>query len=104
GLIYSPWGRRSGAHFNPATTLTFWRLGKVGSADAAFYALAQAAGGLAGVLVAAGLLGESVAHPSVQYVTTIPGPAGASVAFVAMRAPSPPCRPASAPAAARCRT
>ena len=28
-LIYSPWGRRSGAHFNPATTLTFWRLGKL---------------------------------------------------------------------------
>ena len=23
GLIYSPWGQRSGAHFNPATTLTF---------------------------------------------------------------------------------
>ena len=28
-LIYSPWGRRSGAHMNPAVTLTFWRLGKV---------------------------------------------------------------------------
>jgi aquaporin Z len=23
GLIYSRWGRRSGAHFNPATTLAF---------------------------------------------------------------------------------
>jgi aquaporin Z len=43
-LIYSPWGQRSGAHFNPATTLTFWRLGKVASADAGFYALAQALG------------------------------------------------------------
>jgi aquaporin Z len=53
GLIYSPWGRRSGAHFNPATTLTFWRLGKVASADAALYALAQAVGGIAGVGVAA---------------------------------------------------
>lgn len=83
GLIYSPWGQRSGAHFNPAITLTFWRLGKVGSADAAFYALAQAAGGLAGVLVAAGLLGDLVAHPAVQYVTTVPGPAGDAGAFVA---------------------
>jgi aquaporin Z len=83
GLIYSPWGQRSGAHFNPATTLTFWRLGKVGSADAAFYALAQAAGGLAGVLVAAALLGDLIAHPSVQYVTTVPGPAGDTGAFVA---------------------
>jgi aquaporin Z len=27
-LIYSPWGRQSGAHMNPATTLTFLWLGK----------------------------------------------------------------------------
>src|SRR2546428_9952053 len=52
-LIYSPWGRRSGAHFNPATTLTFWRLGKVETRDAVGYAIAQALGALAGVLLAA---------------------------------------------------
>ena len=33
-LIYSPWGRRSGAHFNPAVTLTVLRLGKVSRRDA----------------------------------------------------------------------
>src|ERR1700733_10235708 len=27
-LIYSPWGRRSGAHLNPAVTLGFLRLGE----------------------------------------------------------------------------
>ena len=27
-LIHSPWGKRSGAHMNPAVTLTFLRLGK----------------------------------------------------------------------------
>src|SRR5215471_18138162 len=48
GLIYSPWGRRSGAHLNPAVTLTFWRLGKVAPADAVFYVAAQFAGGVAG--------------------------------------------------------
>jgi aquaporin Z len=28
-IVYSPWGKRSGAHLNPSMTLTFFRLGKV---------------------------------------------------------------------------
>ena len=28
-LVCSPWGQRSGAHFNPALTLTFLRLGRI---------------------------------------------------------------------------
>jgi aquaporin Z len=83
GLIYSPWGQRSGAHFNPATTLTFWRLGKVAAADALFYALCQVLGGAAGVYVAASALGERVGHPSVRYVATVPGDAGVVAAFAA---------------------
>lgn len=83
GLIYSRWGQRSGAHFNPATTLTFWRLGKVATRDAAFYAAAQTIGGLAGVLAAAAALRERLAHPAVRYVVTEPGPAGRAEAFVA---------------------
>src|SRR5712691_264965 len=55
-LVLSPWGKRSGAHFNPAVTLTFYRLGKIATFDAAFYVLAQFAGGAAGVLVAAAIL------------------------------------------------
>src|ERR1051325_7367080 len=50
-LIYSPWGKQSGAHFNPATTLTFFRLGKIEPWDAFFYVLAQFLGGTAGVLL-----------------------------------------------------
>jgi aquaporin Z len=82
-LIYSSWGQRSGAHFNPATTLTFWRLGKVATRDAAFYVGGQTIGGLLGVLVAAAALRERLAHPSVRYVVTEPGPAGRAEAFVA---------------------
>jgi len=82
-LIYSPWGQRSGAHFNPATTLVFWRLGKIGTPDAVWYAVAQTAGGLAGVLAVAAALGGLLADPAVDYVVTVPGPAGAAAAFVA---------------------
>ena len=42
-MIYSPWGRRSGAHMNPAITLAYLRLGKVGRWDGLFYILAQVA-------------------------------------------------------------
>jgi aquaporin Z len=82
-LIYSPWGRRSGAHFNPATTFTFWRLGKIQTPDATAYAAAQVLGGLAGVLAAVAVLGTALAHPDVHYVATRPGEAGVAVAFAA---------------------
>lgn len=82
-LIYSPLGRRSGAHLNPATTLTFWRLGKIVGPDAVWYALAQTLGGLVGILAAATLLGDTLADPSVHYVATVPGPGGVASAFAA---------------------
>lgn len=81
--IYSPWGKRSGAHLNPSTTLTFWRLGRVETWDAVFYSLSQFAGGVAGVLTAQLLLGSLIAHPNVNYVATLPGPSGEAVAFAA---------------------
>ena len=82
-LIYSPWGQQSGAHMNPATTLTFLRLGKVMPWDAAFYIAAQFTGGVSGVLLSKLILRGIIAHPAVSYVTTVPGPAGVGVAFVA---------------------
>src|ERR1041385_5485402 len=63
-IIFSPLGKRSGAHFNPAVTLTFLRLGKVEPWDAAFYTLFQFIGALVGVLVAYLLLGSLVADQS----------------------------------------
>ena len=50
-MIYSPWGRRSGSHMNPAITLAYLRLGKMGRWDGVFYILAQVAGALAAVLL-----------------------------------------------------
>src|SRR5712691_11850449 len=82
-IIFSPLSKRSGGHFNPSVTLTFFRLGKIEAWDAAFYALFQFAGAVAGVLIASLILGSLVAHMSVNYAATVPGPAGVTSAFVA---------------------
>jgi aquaporin Z len=82
-IVYSPWGKRSGAHINPAVTWTFYRLGKVEGWDALFYGVAQFAGGILGVVLAVVALGALVSHPSINYVATVPGPAGVPIAFAA---------------------
>jgi len=82
-LIYSPWGQRSGAHFNPAVTLTFWRLRKIDSRDAVFYVVAQFVGGGAGAMLAAAIGSRFVADARVHYVVTKPGSMGPVVALVA---------------------
>jgi aquaporin Z len=82
-LIHSGWGKRSGAHMNPAVTLTFLRLGKISPSDALFFVLAQLLGGTAGVLLVAGLFGHAFTDPPVSYAATMPGPLGPSVAFLA---------------------
>ena len=83
-LIYSPLGKRSGAHLNPAVSLTFWRLGKIEGWDALFYIAAPFIGGLLGVLLATALFTRMlVADMSVNYAVTTPGSAGPWVAFAA---------------------
>lgn len=82
-IVYSPWGRRSGAHLNPALTLAYLRLGKVAPWDAAFYVAAQFVGGIAGVAAVAAMTGDLLAEPHVRYAATTPGPAGIAVAFLA---------------------
>ena len=82
-IIFSPLGKRSGAHFNPSVTLAFFRLGKIEAWDAAFYILFQFAGGIAGVLLASLLLGSFASHQAVNYAATVPGPTGPTLAFLA---------------------
>jgi aquaporin Z len=80
-LIYSPWGKRSGAHMNPAVTLTFLRLGKIRRWDALFFALAQFTGGLIGVVLVAQVLGDAFTQSPVSYAATMPGPRGPWIAL-----------------------
>ena len=82
-LIYSPWGKQSGAHINPSVTITFFRLGKIKGWDALFYAAAQFTGAVLGVVLVGLLLGQAVSDPAVRYVVTTPGPHGPWVALLA---------------------
>jgi aquaporin Z len=82
-IVYSPWGKQSGAHLNPSLTLVFFRLGKVDVKDASFYILSQFVGGFAGVLLAAVIIGTPVLHPLVKYAATVPGVQGPVAAFIA---------------------
>ena len=82
-IIWSPWGKRSGAHFNPAISLTFFRLGKIGPYDTVFYVIAHFLGAIAGVGLSALLAPHSIAAPSVNYAVTVPGIGGTPAAFAA---------------------
>ena len=84
-LIYSPWGKQSGAHCNPAITLTFIRLGKVRAARRAWpTSVAQFAGAVGGVLIARIAARRPCwPIPTCGYAATLPGPRGVAVAFVA---------------------
>src|SRR5262249_42887010 len=82
-ITFTPWGKQSGGHLNPAMTFTFYRLGKMEFWDAVFYGTAQFAGATAGVVVATFLLLGAPGNPAIRYAATLPGAQGAGVAFIA---------------------
>lgn len=80
-IVYSPWGKQSGAHINPSVTLTFFRLGKIAKWDALFYAISQFVGASLGVILVSIFFGSAVSDPAVRYVVTVPGETGLVVAL-----------------------
>ena len=82
-IICSPWGQRSGAHLNPAITLTYLRLKKVAPWDALFYVAFQFAGSITGVFLASYVIGYPLRHAAVNYSVTVPGTSGEFVALAA---------------------
>jgi aquaporin Z len=82
-IIRSPFGRRTGAHFNPAITLAYFYLGRVHRWDTLYYIGFQFIGGFVGVFSAHQLLGKRLSSPPVCYVITVPGERGNLIAFAA---------------------
>jgi aquaporin Z len=81
-LVYSPWGKQSGAHFNPAVTLTYYCLGRVAPADALAYILAQVTGALVAIGVMTIVFGGWLSHPAIHYASAMPGMSGATITWL----------------------
>lgn len=81
GLAYSPWGKISGAHINPAVTLAYLHLKQIDLTTALCYIGAQLLGAFSGMLIAATLAGKYLAHPSVDFIATAPAHGNAWTAF-----------------------
>jgi aquaporin Z len=71
GIAFSPLGRRSGAHLNPAVTIGMWLQKVTGRADLAGYCTAQIIGGIAGVATARAW-GPQVADTTVHWAVIAP--------------------------------
>ena len=82
GINYSPMGKLSGAHMNPAVTLTFLGLEKIKPVDAFFYLIFQMLGGIVAVSSMAVILGDPFKDSHVNYVVTVPGSSGNTAAFI----------------------
>ena len=71
-IFYSPLTAPSGAHINPAVTISFWRLGKIGTADAIFYCIFQVMGGTLAVYLMQWIIGKPLTEMPVNSCATIP--------------------------------
>jgi aquaporin Z len=81
-IFYSPITSPSGAHINPAVTITFLRLKKITKADAFFYILFQFIGGTIAMLIMQLLMGKILTDAPVNSVVTVPGKTGATNAAI----------------------
>lgn len=81
-INYSPMGRLSGAHMNPALTFIFFWLGKIKRNDAIFYSIFQCVGGIGAVTLMSLLIGNPFHDSHVNYVITEPGKLGVGAAFI----------------------
>jgi glycerol uptake facilitator-like aquaporin len=74
GLIFTPPGRRSGGHMNPAVTVALWLMDAFPGRSVPPYALAQLAGSMAGTGLGRLAWGHAVSLPPADYAAIRPAP------------------------------
>jgi glycerol uptake facilitator-like aquaporin len=74
GLIFTPPGRRSGGHMNPAVTVALWLMHVFPGRSVLPYVLAQLAGSAAGTGLGRLVWGRAVSFPQVGYAAITPAP------------------------------
>jgi glycerol uptake facilitator-like aquaporin len=74
GLIFTPPGRRSGGHMNPAVTVALWLMGVFPGRSVLPYVLAQLTGSAAGTGLGCLAWGHAVFVPPVDYAAIRPAP------------------------------
>lgn len=73
-LIRSRWGRRSGAHLNPAVSIALWLMRAFPGRAVLPYTAAQLAGSFAGAALAGAVWGDSATTAPVRYAAVAPAP------------------------------
>lgn len=82
GIIFSPFGKKSGAYINPSVTMVRYRLGEINLLDGIFYSISQFIGGAIGMYLVVLILPNLVAHPAINFIVTIPPKNGEILAFI----------------------
>jgi aquaporin Z len=81
-IFYSRFTSPSGSHINPAVTLSFFRLGKIGPWDSLFYMIFQLLGGTLSVYLMAVLMKDNLTAAPLHFVITVPGKYGTIPAVI----------------------
>lgn len=82
GIIFSSFGKQSGAYINPSITIVRYCLGEINLMDCVFYSISQFIGGAIGMYLVVLILPNLVAHPAINYIITTPPKNGEILAFI----------------------
>ncbi|GAA0596048.1 MIP/aquaporin family protein [Streptomyces crystallinus] len=88
GLILSPAGRRSGAHLNPAVSVTLWLMRAFPGRAVLPYTVGQLLGGLAGTALGRLVWGPVVRSAAVSYGLARPEPGRSALSVFVLEAAS----------------